>query len=639
MTFQNLFSKKKKELNTLLSKNLPQDKLNEWKKLNRKRKALLTGKRVKDLTNFELKRLSRIDRRFKTLAEEKDRNKARLAKKTISIARDIILNVYKARYDKKLLDVLSEIEKELSPFSFNRILGRIVELSKKYHLTEEQEAFLVIVALMEAPPYFKSILFQEDLLLKNRKSLKNRVASVVTQIRRYVGVFGLTDEGDRILEEKFNAMVERLAHPSIAYIRSHKKFIGKVIGFISLFILIFLAVGNCAERVLENSPLTDNANSSSFLPNIISTILAMVVGAVGMVLGVNGISGRFGPREVTSPDLIKQAVLVNELRKEIREILEKQDKARMAQVLTNYNVEFVWDIAIKVAEQGVVWIFLADFVRPETSKIFGISNERAREIGQALERIKTDLKLKMPQRIEQSVPSDKKEKVGAGYDHIPERVRERVIEFWKEKTCKEKNYKSPGQVVDKYKRQHPESEKGKNLDISALLWHEIAASILGTGAVALYLGYDFIDGTFLALFGSALGVYFHEMYHFVAARKLILEKTLGRHFPRGVGIFHQELIRALTGEPSSSYIRVGIDKRGIQVIYHHKLLNKEENLKVNRSGSRANVRLLLTFGIFGIFLHPVFTVIAVASLIQGSFSTFREGMRKKDKPRKRKNQS
>jgi len=172
-------------------------------------------------------------------------------------------------------------------------------------------------------------------------------------------------------------------------------------------------------------------------------------------------------------------------------------------------------------------------------------------------------------------------------------------------------------------------EKGRNIDISFLLWYEIALGFLGAFLLALYLDFDFIESIFLAILGSALGVYFHEMHHFVTARRLILEKKLHKSLPHGVGLFHRELIKALKGEPSNSYIRVNINKRGIGVVYPQEPLTLKEILKANRSGSRANARFLISFAILGVLFHLAFTVIAFPSFVQGMFSTFREGMKKK----------
>ncbi|MBU4311182.1 MAG: type II toxin-antitoxin system RelE/ParE family toxin, partial [Candidatus Omnitrophica bacterium] len=180
-----------------------------------------------------------------------------------------------------------------------------------------------------------------------------------------------------------------------------------------------------------------------------------------------------------------------------------------------------------------------------------------------------------------------------------------------------------------------------------LLWYEIILSGMGGYALSLYLGCDVIVGILLALLGSVLGIYFHELRHFVKAHELIL-KRLGQidYSPYVVVRFNQELVSALAvafsrilglaRRPSESLIRVGIDKSGISVNYPHKMLTEKENLVVARSGPRSNVRVALSFAAMGIFIkwafgifYPIFLVIAFVSLMQATLSAFREGMRSK----------
>ena len=168
----------------------------------------------------------------------------------------------------------------------------------------------------------------------------------------------------------------------------------------------------------------------------------------------------------------------------------------------------------------------------------------------------------------------------------------------------------------------------RSIDIILLLWPEIILSFLTALILALYVKFGLIAGFLLASLGVILGIYFHEMHHFVTARRMILEKKFHQYFPSGVGLFHQELMRAIRNEASSSYIRVNIGEKGIGVVYPGEALSKKENLKVRRSGSRANIRLLITFAILGIFFHLAFTIIAFPSFVQGAFSTFREGTEK-----------
>ena len=251
---------------------------------------------------------------------------------------------------------------------------------------------------------------------------------------------------------------------------------------------------------------------------------------------------------------------------------------------------------LRIYSNSWLYPFAAESFKPEILKMTGIASKKGREIDKISSCKKTDLQSKMVQPVKETSASGKTRKTGStAYNYV-----ERAIDV-----C------------------------GRNMNISALLWYEIAASFLGAFVYALYLDFDFIESILLAILGSALGIYFHEMHHFVTARKLILEKKLHTYLPHGLGLFHQELIRAVKGEPSDSYIRVSIDKRGIGVIYPREILSEEENLKVDRSGSRANVRVLISFGILGIFFHLLLSVIAFSSFIQGGFSTFREGMRKK----------
>lgn len=249
-------------------------------------------------------------------------------------------------------------------------------------------------------------------------------------------------------------------------------------------------------------------------------------------------------------------------------------------------------------------VHMAESFKPEILKMTSIASERDREIDRISAREKTDSESKVVQRVKETTASGKTRKTGnPAYDYVE-------------------------RAIDAYKRQ-PQPERGRNINTSLLLWYEIALSFLGAFVYALYLDFDFIESILLALLGSALGIYFHEMHHFVTARRLILEKKLHTYLPHGVGLFHRELIRAMKGEPSNSYITVNIDKRGIKVVYPREILFEEENLKADRSGSRANVRVLISFGILGIFFYLLFSVIAFASFIQWGFSAFREGMKKK----------
>ncbi len=167
--------------------------------------------------------------------------------------------------------------------------------------------------------------------------------------------------------------------------------------------------------------------------------------------------------------------------------------------------------------------------------------------------------------------------------------------------------------------------KGKSLNIVLLLWPEMILSLLAALILGLYARFGLIAGLFLALLGTLLGIYFHEMHHFVTARRIILEKRFHQYLASGTGLFHQELAKAIKGEESSSYIRVAISGKGIGIVYPDEELSKKENLKVRRSGPRANVRLLITFALLGIFFHLAFAIIAFPSFIQGAFSSFREG--------------
>lgn len=178
------------------------------------------------------------------------------------------------------------------------------------------------------------------------------------------------------------------------------------------------------------------------------------------------------------------------------------------------------------------------------------------------------------------------------------------------------------------KRVKPVEEifKGKSVNIIFLLWPEMILSFLAALILGLYAKFGLIVSFSLALSGTLLGIYFHEMHHFVTARRMILEKIFHRYPASGIGLFHQELVKAIRNEASSSYIRVAIDGRGIGIVYPDEELSKKENLKVRRSGPRANVRLLITFALLGIFFHLAFAIIAFPSFVQGAFSSFREGM-------------
>ncbi len=265
-------------------------------------------------------------------------------------------------------------------------------------------------------------------------------------------------------------------------------------------------------------------------------------------------------------------------------------------VVYNYTQ---WPLAVASAEPA----------KPEVLKIIirTSGTERQRRIMKGEEEARLDLKRVQP--IKEISPSGKSRKVSSAYD------RKMAI-----KSYQGKETKSAGE------RRHA---RGKEINISFLLWHEIILGFLGGFVLGLYLGFDFVESTFLAFLGSASGIYFHEMHHFVTARQLILEKEFHISFPYSVGFFHQELTKALKGEQSNSYIKVNIGKRGIGIIYPREILSPEENLKVDRSGYRANVRFLISFAILGIFFSSVFTVIAMPSFVQGGFSTFREGMKRK----------
>jgi hypothetical protein len=170
--------------------------------------------------------------------------------------------------------------------------------------------------------------------------------------------------------------------------------------------------------------------------------------------------------------------------------------------------------------------------------------------------------------------------------------------------------------------------KGKSINVVFLLWPEIILSFLAALILGLYAKFGLIAGLSLACLGAILGIYFHEMHHFVTARRIILGKKFHQYIPSGIGLFHQELMKAIRNEASDSYIRVVIDGKGIGIVYPDEELSKKENLKVRRSGPRANVRLLITLAVLGIFLHLAFAVIAFPSFVQGAFSSLREGTEK-----------
>ena len=240
------------------------------------------------------------------------------------------------------------------------------------------------------------------------------------------------------------------------------------------------------------------------------------------------------------------------------------------------------------------WLYplAAESARTEILKMTGTANERASHLREITACQEANLRLKRVNPIKGTSAVSGTKRVSPGCDHL-----------------------------------------GRNIDISLLLWYEIALGFLAAFLLALYLAFDFIESILLALVGTALGIYFHEMHHFVTARRLVLGKKLHEYLPHGVGLFHRELIRAMKGEPSNSYIRINIDKRGIGVIYPQQILSREENLKAKRSGFLANARLLVLFTILGVIFYLAFIIIAFPSLIQGLFSTFREGMKKNKKYR------
>jgi len=250
--------------------------------------------------------------------------------------------------------------------------------------------------------------------------------------------------------------------------------------------------------------------------------------------------------------------------------------------------------------------FVAEAARPEISKITSTAAENARHIRQITTCRQAKLDLKRVQPVKATSGIERARRVGPAYAYLRKKA------------------------VASYQRgQNPVDKEEKKIDVSFLLWYEIALGFLGAFLLALYPGFDFIESILLALAGSVLGIYFHEMHHFVTARRLILEKEFHISLPYGVGFFHQELKKAVKGEQGNSYLRVNIDKRGIGVIYPRQLLSPAENLKADRSGPRANVRVLISFAFLGVLFHLAFTVIAFPSFVQGIFSTFREGMKKK----------
>ncbi len=98
----------------------------------------------------------------------------------------------------------------------------------------------------------------------------------------------------------------------------------------------------------------------------------------------------------------KELFISIQLFAEVKDVLLEKEKVSIAQIMAEYKGiprQLAYDLGV-YKQLWPLYVLMAELVKPEILKMVDVSNERARKIRQDLERIKTDLKLKMPQPVE-----------------------------------------------------------------------------------------------------------------------------------------------------------------------------------------------------------------------------------------------